>query len=124
MQATGFPEVRLLGFDDAPGLSTDPTVLHIGGNSGYQAVNLAVLGGANRILLAGYDMKMGPGGKRHWHGDHPAALSQFHAASLERWRAAFPSMLPDLQRLGVEVINCTPGSAIECFPFAKLEDVI
>lgn len=104
------------------GLSFDPETLHTGGNSGYQAINLAVLLGAARILLLGYDMKTGPNGEKHWHPDHAGrnpGESQFSG-----WRAAFPTMLPDLARAGVAVINCTPGSALTCFPQARIEEFL
>ena len=39
-----------------PGLSRTQGVIHQGKNSGYQALNLAYLLGAKRILLLGYDM--------------------------------------------------------------------
>jgi hypothetical protein len=30
-------------------------------------------------------------------------------------------MLPQLAKLGVEVVNCTPDSAIRCFRFSTIE---
>jgi hypothetical protein len=41
-----------------------------GGNSGYQAVNLALQWGAAEIILLGYTMMLGANGKAHWHQDH------------------------------------------------------
>lgn len=76
--------------------------------------------GASRILLLGYDMKLGPNGEKHWHADHRGRNP--HAAQLEGWRNAFATMLPDLAKAGVEVLNCTPGSALTCFPTANLRD--
>lgn len=104
-------------------MSSDPGVLHIGGNSGYQSINLAVLVGAARVVLLGYDMRHA-GGKVHWHGSHPEGMNNPKEKQLAGWAEAFSTMLPDLQRLGVEVINCTPGSALKCFPMARLEDTI
>ena len=105
-----------------PGLSSDPTLLHTGGNSGYQAVNLAVLLGAKRILLLGYDMKHGPNGEKHWHEDHSA--NNPPPAQLADWVKIYATMLPDLEKAGVVVVNCTPESALDCFPKAKLEEVL
>ncbi len=44
------------GFDPTPGY------IRTGGNSGYQAVHLAVHLGAKKIVLLGFDMKPGPDG--------------------------------------------------------------
>jgi hypothetical protein len=48
------PAPRRLGV-----ISRDPGTLAHGGNGGYQAINLAALAGAERIILLGYDMKHG-----------------------------------------------------------------
>jgi hypothetical protein len=44
-----------------------------GGNSGFQALNLAVQFGAARIVLVGFDMTRLNG--IHWHGPHPSRLN-------------------------------------------------
>ena len=49
----------------SPGLSLDDELIHFGHNSGYQALNLAVLFGVKKILLLGYDMQR-TNGKEHW----------------------------------------------------------
>lgn len=107
-----------------PGLSRDPTYIHQGANSGYQALNLAVHLGCNPILLLGFDMKPGPNGESHWHGDHVAGLNNPCPENFKMWRDFFATTVPDLARAGVEVLNCTPDSALDCFPRARLEDVI
>lgn len=109
--------------EDAPGLSLDPVRIHQGANSGYQALNLAVLLGAARVVLLGYDMRV-VGGERHWHGDHPPGLNNPDASNFARWASEFARAVPDLARAGVEVINCTQGSALRCFPMADLEDAL
>lgn len=86
-------------------------------NSGVLALEVAKRKGATRILLLGFDM----------HGSHffgkytngltntiPAKRKQ-HLAQYAQWRRMNP---------GVEVINCTPDSALQCFPKARLEDVV
>ena len=84
---------------------------------------MAVLLGAKQIVLLGYDMKFGPGGEKHWHEDHTKS-SNPAIGQIERWLAAFETLPPDLEKAGVEVVNCTPGSALTCFPMAKLEEVL
>lgn len=110
-----WPDVHRIAGIHAPGLSLDPDLIHFGGNSGYQAINLAVHLGAKRIVLLGFDLRLGDDGKRHWFGDHRAGLNNPDAGHMARWLDNFATMIPDLERAGVEVINCTPGSALECF---------
>jgi hypothetical protein len=122
-QAIEFRDVAHIKVDSkAQGLSLDPAMLVSGGNSGYQAVNLAALAGASRILLVGFDMRAGPGGALHWHPPHRARNPFPHR--MGEWAAKFRDMVPGLATLGVEVVNCTPGSAIDAFPFATLEEVL
>lgn len=108
--------------EERTGLSLSPGRLNTGGNSGYQAVNLAVLLGAARIILLGYDMKPSATGALHCHPDHPDRNP--HAAQLALWAGRFRSMLPDLGRMKVEVVNCSRETAIDCFPQAPLEAVL
>lgn len=114
-------QIRYLPGKDAPGLSWDPGLIHWGRNSGYQALNLAVLTGASRVLLLGYDHKMADNGRAHWFGDHPDRVR----SSYESWIKDNWSTVPEaLRGHDVEVINCTPGSAIAVFPHADLEEVL
>jgi hypothetical protein len=114
------PGVFFLHNFGSEGLSDRPNGLHTGSNSGYQAINLAVLAGAKRILLLGYDMKH-TGGRSHAHNGHPVK----HPEDVYlRYARNFATMVPHLQKLGVEVVNCTPQSAITCFPKEALESVL
>lgn len=105
----------------AKGLSLCPSLIHYGGNSGFQALNLAVHFGAKRIVLLGFDMRPS-GGKSHWFGNHPPGL-QRHSPYTE-FISAFEGAVDDLTRAGVEVINCTPHSALQSFPHRALKDVL
>ncbi len=119
-----FPWLDYIESVDKPGLSFNRAIIHQGANSGYQAINLAVHFAVKRILLLGYDMKNGPDGQIHHHGDHPKGMSNPGSALYPRWVKNYETMVPDLKRAGVEVINCTPGSELKCFPMAKLEEVL
>ena len=57
------------------GLSLDPKQIVTGSNSGYQALNIAVLAGAKTILLIGFDAREPTAtmSRTHWFGDHPEA---------------------------------------------------
>jgi hypothetical protein len=96
--------------------------IHTGGNGGHAAVNLAYLWGAQRILLLGYDMQLGPKGERHWHPDHPSPCIQTQLFA--HWIKRFESTARDLKKLGVEVLNCTPGSALPWFPRCSIDEAL
>lgn len=97
------------------GFSVEPDVIHQGGNSGYQAANIAFLAGASRILLIGFDMKAGL--KKHWHGDHPPECNK--SSNYGSFIQSFRTIEED-----VEIINCTPGSALDAFPKRDLSECL
>lgn len=109
-------DLRWIHGKPGAGLSKEPeTILH-GGHSGHQAVGLAVLLGARRILLAGFDMTRG----KHWHPDHQKPLSNGDMSVLV---PHYEKMARDLEAAGVECVNCTgPNSAIPYFRRGELAD--
>jgi hypothetical protein len=114
-------DLVLMGQDKKPGLSTDPTILRTGANSGYQAINLAAHFAPKRIVLIGYDMQA-TGGMQHWFGDHPRDCGDGQS-NYEYFREGFRQLAIDLQAAGIEVINATRVSALTVFRRATLEDV-
>lgn len=103
------------------GLSANPHTLNTGKNSGYQAINLAVLLGATTIVLLGYDLQPAPDGRQHFHGDHPWATAPLPYAEFLK---AFPSLIDPLTRLGVRVVNSSRQTALTCFPRVPLAEVL
>ncbi len=103
------------------GICREPDGVYTGSNSGFQALNLAVHLGAARILLLGFDMRV-VGHRTHWHDGHPRPTP--HDVYKNWMIPAFEAAVKDLQALGVEVINCTPGSALQCFPVLPLDEVL
>lgn len=102
------------------GLSLDPHRLCLGKNSGYQAINLAVLLGATRIVLLGYDMQVGAKGDEYFFaGSHPDKKR----SAYPEFRKRFPTIVQPLKDAGVEVINCSRQTALTCFPRKPLSDV-
>ncbi|MFO7971576.1 MAG: hypothetical protein R6U40_07480 [Desulfobacterales bacterium] len=99
------------------GLSKRQDSIVNGRIGGYQAINLAVNFGAKKILLIGFDMRV-VGGSSHWHGDHPNRQRPMFT----KYAAHFRNMIPDLEERGVKIINCTPESAIDAFPFGNLKN--
>jgi hypothetical protein len=104
------------------GLEVDPRGVRTGKNSGYQAINVAVHFGASRILLLGYDMHAPNQASSHWFGQHPSELRAY--SPYDAFLHLFASMPEPLQVLGVEVINCTPGSALTVFPLQPLREAL
>lgn len=98
------------------GFDPMPWRLRTGGNGGYQGMHIAVHAGARRILLCGFDMHGG-----HWHPEHHHTLKQTQPDTYERWLRRFADVAPVLERMGLDVVNCTPGSALTCFRRADLE---
>ena len=96
-----------------PGLSECNGYIHTGGNSGFQALNLAVLFGAKRLILLGFDMQRQKG-RSHWFGEHPGNLNK-HSNYLD-FISHFVEAAPQLRKLGVEVINCSRDTGMTCFP--------
>ena len=103
---------------EAKGLWRTPGTVNSGGNSGYQAINLAYHLGAQRIILLGFDMH-NHSGLSHWFGDHPPVFPGGSDAA--RFISAFRSIKP--ADYGIEIINCSRVTALDAFPRHNLEDV-
>lgn len=119
LEETPFADVLLLRNGGKQGFDTDPSTLRTGGNSGYGAVHIAAHAGAARILLCGFDMRGG-----HWHSPHQWPLYQGGEGHFPKWIARFATLAPELAARGIEVLNCTPDSALDVFPMARLEDAL
>lgn len=116
-----YPEVLALRESELPIFDERLSHITTGKNSTYQAVHIAVHAGASRILLFGVDMR-DVEGKKHWFGSHPPQLGQ--GMLYVEWLRAFDRLAVYLNRRGVEVFNCTPGSALKCFPFLSLNEAL
>ncbi len=112
--------VSILRNAGTSGLELSPDGLKTGKNSGFQAINLAVHFGANRIVLLGYDMKPGSKGEQHWHPDHPHR----NASPFSVFLKEFTSIVEPLRALSIDVVNCTPGSALKAFPCRPLREAM
>lgn len=116
--------VTVLRTADGTGLSMDPTRLHAGPsggrNSGYQAINLAALFGAARILLLGYDMQRGPNGEKHCHADHPDGSEPKYDAC----RGGFQALVQPLADAGIAIVNCTRRTSVTCFPQMTIDEAL
>ena len=92
-------------------------IIATGNNSGFQAMNLAYLHGASRIILLGYDMGYHIK-KTHFFGDHPPHLQRNPA--FHTWIQAFNDAKPHID---IPIINATRMSALGCFDKQGLEEI-
>jgi hypothetical protein len=115
------PDVGRLRNTGMFGLESDPSGLRTYQNSGGQAINLAVHLGATRILLLGFDMQPSPTGTHHWFGWH----SYGHVVPpYDTFRSCLETAVRPLAALGVTTINCTPCTALTCFPQMPLAEAL
>lgn len=97
--------------------SNDPAYIATGGNSGFQALNLAVLQGAGRVILLGYDM--GFTTNKHWWTG--TLKREVRSSDYNFWIKRFCAAVPFIP---APVINCTRGGYLECFPRMDLADAL
>lgn len=103
------------------GVERSPTGLKNGRNSGAAAINLAVHLGAQRVVLVGYDMGHS-GGPVHFFGEHPRNLRA--ESPYDVFIDMIGAMVAPLAALGVEVVNCSRVSRLDCFPRASLAEAL
>lgn len=120
-----YPDLTFFRQGPQMGLSDDPERLATGKNSVYASLNLAVHAGAHAAILLGVDMKPGKvfrdGAWRdtdHFWGRHIQDAKPPYALCLQR----FATLVKPLASIGFTVTNCTPGSALTCFPQQALRE--
>jgi len=124
--ATRFPDIRIVQVADPSGdrlIFSPPGTVGSGGNSGFQALNLAVQFGARRVLLIGFDMTDHYG--VHWYG-RASGNGRSNPAewNFKRWRAAFDTASVQLKTAGVQVLNASDLSVLTCFPKVTVEQAL
>lgn len=89
---------------------------HVFASSGHSAACLAAVMGAKRICLVGFEGQA-VNGRTHGHDDYQNHdLGHFQ----ERFIPGWDGLAPAFKRLGVEVVNCTPNSAVTAFPMGAI----
>lgn len=84
--------------------------LTMGSNSGLLGMEVAVMLGATSIILLGFDMH-----GTHYFGPHASPLRN----TSDRRFEAFKQQIAGFNK--VPVFNCTPGSALTCFPMLSIQ---
>lgn len=138
MQTARKYNIRYIAGRWGDGFSQDQSYIHYGHGSGFQTPQIAYHDGFKRILLCGYDMayardyngrnKRVGSTPRHFFGeyDHPMlnhwpskrVVNGVHEELIEQFEKV-KLLNPDC-----EIVNCSEGSAMECFPFGKLDDFL
>ena len=114
------------------GLSREPSWISAHHGTGPQLVNIAYLYGCTKLILIGWDMrylgKTGPSTytRRRYLDEDPLTINH--------WPQTGPNgeqtgLIKEMETIvpadyGIEIINCTPGSAMHCFPFGDLNEEI
>jgi hypothetical protein len=114
-----WPDIHRVRAANRDGLGKDG-LIHLGGNSGTQAVNLLYTWGFKKIVLVGFDMCLGPNGEKHHHDDHPKPLVQ--ALVFSEWKHKLEWVARDLKKEGIDVVNCSLRTELSCFRLGRLEE--
>lgn len=114
------PRISRVEIDGEAGWSDAATACRSGRNGGFVAIQIAAKLGAERIILLGFDQQR-VGRHTHFHDDHRTGTpDRAYDAMLPHWR----SLVAPLAVRGVDVVNACPGSRIDCFRKATLEEVL
>ena len=123
-----FPWIRYIEERWEPGLSRDKSYICAHHGTGPQTVGLAYHYGCTRLLLVGWDMRHK--GRRHYFGSDGE-----YPPSMQHWTrnlgpdGELTGLIKEMATIkpedyGIDIINCTPDSAMTCFPMGDLRDYI
>jgi len=116
-----------MGRGKSAGIETRRGFVSWNGNSGISALSLAYHLGARKVVLLGFDMHTEDDGKSNYHDQH--IKMDLHKAYNKkevytRYLKKLPEVKTDAKRIGMTIINATPGSSIEEFPIMTLEEAL
>lgn len=93
-----------------------------GRSSGQRALSLAVSLRAALVVLLGFDMRVGPGGREHHHDEYAGETRDLGIYE-SQFRPAFAGWHRTALMAGTRVVNASAGSALTEFPFIDLADL-
>lgn len=115
------------------GLSTDNRYIAAHHGTGPQVVNLALHYGCKIMILVGWDMRF-PGKvdrrrytePRHFFGEDPLTSNHWPMTGTN---GELTGLIKEMETIkpedyGIEIINCTPDSAMTCFPMMDLDEAL
>ena len=110
------------------GISDNPNTVCWNHNSGSAAISLAAHMGAKRIILVGFDMKLNEKSNQHWHNLYgrgkiiePKRIMKLPFA---RHLRGFSEIARDARKMGIEIINASPDSAILEFSKCTVKELL
>lgn len=112
------------------GISSNPGMVSWNGNSGSAAISVAAHAGAKRIILLGFDMNLSKDHRQHWHDVYkkgvylPNDPKRLKKLPFSRHLMGFPKIAEDARRMGIEILNASPDSAIQNFTKVKVKDLL
>ena len=109
------------------GISDNPSTVAWNSNSGAAAISLAAHFGVRRIVLLGFDMALDSRNMSHWHGSHnptAAVVRRRKLPPFARHMKGFADIAEDALHRGIEILNCSPISAITEFKKVELKELL
>jgi hypothetical protein len=121
--------IKYLSRDSKPrGISSNSRSVSWNSNSGSAAISIAAHAGAKRIILLGFDMKLDEKEHQHWHDLYGRYANRndksIKKMPFDRHLQGFPEIARDAKRMGIEILNASPDSAIECFRKINITDLM
>ena len=115
-----YPDCHVLNYLGNNGMpKTLEKGLYSGANSGYAGLQLAIVLGANPIILLGFDMDTNSIGDTHYHDPYPYKGKY----SYPNFIKYFEAIAPLLKKKGIDVININDSKTcgLQCFDFGTLD---
>ncbi len=112
------------------GISTNPHMAGWSGNTGAAAISIAYHTGAKRVILLGFDMKMGDNQYQHWHDLYNRGplrstdIRRMKRLPFNHHLKGFDNIARDAEKLGLTILNACPDSAITHFPKCTVDDIL
>ena len=112
------------------GISTRPDQVSWNGNSGACAISIAAWAGAKRIFLLGFDMQLNGDHRQHFHDGYKRGkiVEENRLRSImghfDRHLRGFEFIARDAKKMGIEIINVNPDSAVTEFKKVRLQEVL
>jgi hypothetical protein len=103
-------------------ITTPRGLIGSGGNSGFQAINVAIHTNAKRLILVGFDMNLLRGS--HWHGDHTGICKNPQPDLMRKWCEALDAQAAALHAHGVDVVNASPVSALKRYRQSSIKEAL
>jgi hypothetical protein len=93
--------------------------LYHGSNSGFGALNLALVLRANPIYLLGYDMRQ-TSAATHFHSGYG---QRAHGGVCQVFLKSFQTLETQFKAMS-QIVNLSPSSALRIFKFANIEEIL